>query len=89
MMYDNATVALEHGQLRFQGRPCVHGHSGVRYAKSGVCVECQRIAVKNNKNNRKAAYGRYRQSQSAESKEIDDVVTALLEGRATIIGPKP
>lgn len=24
----------------FQGRPCIHGHSGVRFTSSGKCVAC-------------------------------------------------
>ena len=27
-------------QKRYQGAPCTHGHSGVRYTSSGQCVQC-------------------------------------------------
>jgi hypothetical protein len=27
---------------KYQGKPCKRGHSGLRYAKGGGCVDCQR-----------------------------------------------
>jgi len=28
------------GQKKFQGSPCVNGHSGIRYSSTGQCVDC-------------------------------------------------
>lgn len=28
---------------KIQGNVCSRGHSGMRYAKGGACVECQKI----------------------------------------------
>lgn len=27
-------------QIKFQGSRCCNGHSGIRYVKSGQCVDC-------------------------------------------------
>lgn len=32
--------ALATGEIFYQGRPCPHGHVGVRYSTSGGCVDC-------------------------------------------------
>jgi hypothetical protein len=37
--------ALAMGSPRYIGRPCVHGHSGERYANHGGCVECSRVGA--------------------------------------------
>ena len=31
------------GQIVYQGVPCIHGHSGLRYSSSSSCVGCQKI----------------------------------------------
>lgn len=28
------------GKMKFSGSKCVNGHSGIRYVKSGQCVDC-------------------------------------------------
>lgn len=28
------------GEMKFSGSKCVNGHSGIRYVKSGQCVDC-------------------------------------------------
>lgn len=33
-------IAEREGLVRYQGKPCGKGHSGIRYTKSGICVEC-------------------------------------------------
>ena len=33
-------AAREAGISKFQGRPCKHGHDGLRYSSTGNCVEC-------------------------------------------------
>lgn len=33
-------TAVLNGALRYQGKPCAHGHSGERYTSSGTCCEC-------------------------------------------------
>jgi len=30
------------GQSTYQGKPCPHGHDGIRYACNGSCVQCNR-----------------------------------------------
>jgi len=37
-------AALDAGFARFQGNPCIYGHSGERYAKTKACCECSRLA---------------------------------------------
>lgn len=32
--------------IHYQGKPCKHGHSGLRYVGSGNCVECARAAAR-------------------------------------------
>jgi hypothetical protein len=34
-------VFLQKG-ITYHGRPCKHGHPGIRYVKGGECVDCQR-----------------------------------------------
>jgi len=43
----NRINAYESGEKKYQGQPCINGHSGTRYTKSGCCIEC----VNRNKNN--------------------------------------
>lgn len=33
-------TAIQNGLVRFQGKPCKNGHSGIRYTKGGQCVDC-------------------------------------------------
>lgn len=33
-------IAEKEGLVRYQGKPCGKGHSGIRYTKGGICVEC-------------------------------------------------
>ena len=33
-------AARRSGQSKFQGNDCIRGHGGLRYAKSGQCVQC-------------------------------------------------
>lgn len=32
--------AMSKGENKYQGNPCVHGHDGVRYTRTGMCVTC-------------------------------------------------
>ena len=41
----NQIEAARAQQKRYQGAPCNHGHSGVRYTSSGQCVECADAAT--------------------------------------------
>lgn len=34
-------AAKANGDKRYQGKPCLKGHSGIRYTISGNCVECK------------------------------------------------
>lgn len=36
-------AAIHGGALTYQGKPCPHGHAGVRYTRGGGCVECHAI----------------------------------------------
>jgi Recombination endonuclease VII len=36
-------IAAQNGMVHFQGNPCVHGHSGLRYTKGAQCIECMGI----------------------------------------------
>jgi hypothetical protein len=38
----SAQEARRLGAIRYWGAPCVWGHSGERYTKTGNCLECQR-----------------------------------------------
>lgn len=29
--------------LTYQGKPCIHGHSGLRWKRDNKCVECVRL----------------------------------------------
>lgn len=31
------------GQTTYEGVPCIHGHSGLRYSSSSSCVECHKV----------------------------------------------
>lgn len=33
---------LETGALKYYGKPCGRGHDGLRYARNGVCVDCNK-----------------------------------------------
>ena len=35
-------AAIKAGARTYVGRPCAHGHSGLRYTVQSICVECQR-----------------------------------------------
>jgi hypothetical protein len=39
------------GAIKFQGRPCKHGHNGERYVNSRNCVECDAVRVQRAKDN--------------------------------------
>jgi hypothetical protein len=39
--------AKAEGRRTFQGNPCVHGHSGERYASNNMCVECLKAHAAN------------------------------------------
>jgi len=34
-------IAKANGLKRYQGRPCIHGHSGIRYVRNLDCVDCR------------------------------------------------
>jgi hypothetical protein len=34
-------IAKANGLKRYQGQPCIHGHSGIRYVSSHDCVVCR------------------------------------------------
>jgi len=36
--------ALKAGRKIYQGRPCRHGHPGLRYVNQSVCCECARLS---------------------------------------------
>lgn len=36
--------AIRRQEMRYQGRPCIHGHNGERFTRTKCCVECGRIA---------------------------------------------
>jgi hypothetical protein len=36
-------AALAAGRRTYQGRPCRHGHPGLRYCKQSVCVRCAEL----------------------------------------------
>lgn len=38
--------AAKAGEKHYQGVPCKHGHSGVRYTLTSNCVECTKAASK-------------------------------------------
>ena len=33
-------AAIKDGKKTYQGKPCIHGHDGTRYAVTGQCVFC-------------------------------------------------
>lgn len=33
-------MAESRGEIKYLGTPCKHGHSGFRYTRNGLCVEC-------------------------------------------------
>lgn len=33
-------AAIAAGRNKYQGKPCKHGHNGIRYASSHSCVAC-------------------------------------------------
>jgi len=35
-----ASDVLKRG-LTYQGKPCKHGHRGIRYVRGGECIDCQ------------------------------------------------
>lgn len=49
----------------FQGRPCRHGHGGLRYVKSRCCVECQRTSTRGYRNRRGDAHTGYMREYTA------------------------
>lgn len=42
MIQTNRALARLAGAKTYQGRPCPHGHSGIRYTRSKECKECHR-----------------------------------------------
>jgi len=34
-------IAIANGLKRYQGRPCIHGHIGIRYVRTRDCVDCR------------------------------------------------
>lgn len=40
-----STPVVEEGPHLYVGKPCRHGHAGLRYRASGNCVECSRSAA--------------------------------------------
>jgi len=39
---ENHTAAASAGRATYQGKPCIHGHSGTRYIGHRGCVDCAR-----------------------------------------------
>jgi hypothetical protein len=39
---------------KYQGNPCKRGHDGMRYKKTGICVQCAKDAAKKQKADRLA-----------------------------------
>lgn len=37
-------AAEEAGENTYQGKPCVHGHSGHRWTHNGLCFDCSKVA---------------------------------------------
>lgn len=50
----NRLEAYNNGEKRYYGKPCKHGHDGLRYVYNTNCVECVKLAAK--KSNKKHAY---------------------------------
>lgn len=42
--------ALESGAITYQGAPCAHGHSGIRYTANRLCVSCAKARRKRQTN---------------------------------------
>lgn len=40
---------------KYQGKPCKRGHDGMRYTRTGICVQCALEASVRQKNARHAA----------------------------------
>jgi hypothetical protein len=60
-MTDARLSAAKDGAWTYQGRPCKHGHKGIRYTSNGQCKDCVREANK--------AYAANIKKLLAESKE--------------------
>lgn len=61
----NRIAAIEAGDRTYQGGPCKHGHSAIRYTGSKACVECERVngaarkaAIADSERERKKAWKR-------------------------------
>jgi len=46
------------GLVKYQGKPCHLGHSGIRYSNNGTCVECTAIYKANHVQLKVAAQSR-------------------------------
>lgn len=51
--------AMSLGQNKYQGSPCMRGHTGIRFVKGSHCIECQADRVLSEKDKEsKRAYDR-------------------------------
>lgn len=46
MTHQARQEALERGHIKYQGKPCRHGHSGIRYVKDWTCIDCNAARVR-------------------------------------------
>lgn len=66
-----------------QGRPCLRGHSGLRYRTGGACVECQRAAAMRWKISNRVAYKAVKKISEAKRLQKLRVVRGAARRAAT------
>jgi hypothetical protein len=80
MKRDAAKAAAQAAGLKiYQGNPCVHGHAGIRFTRSGACVDCEREYAKSEK--RREVSRRYYQRMQGKSNALRNASSR--ERRAT------
>lgn len=52
-------AARERGDIKYQGVPCIRGHSGVRYTAGNWCVACASVVARRNAEAHRAEWERF------------------------------